>query len=150
MSAPEDDSRHTAIRKDVAQLFRAEALEQYQRGETDEAHLRSHLSDAVRRLPVLSRPRRRRVAKATNRPVAARKEAQPRPARTPYVLTLSVRRIARRSLPEAVVPYLRMSGRWLEEHGFPIGAGVQVVVERGRVTLISEAVEALGPVAPAK
>jgi multisubunit Na+/H+ antiporter MnhC subunit len=39
MSAPEDDSRHTAIREDVAQLFRAEALEQYQRGETDEAHL---------------------------------------------------------------------------------------------------------------
>lgn len=53
-------------------------------------------------------------------------------------------------LSEAVVPYLRMSGRWLEEHGFAIGSGVQVVVERGRVTLISEAVEALGPVAPAK
>jgi hypothetical protein len=39
MSAPADDSRHTAIREDVAQLFRAEALEQYQRGDTDEAHL---------------------------------------------------------------------------------------------------------------
>jgi hypothetical protein len=66
------------------------------------------------------------------------------------VLTLSARRIARRNLPEVVVPYLRMSGRWLEEHGFAIGSGVQVVVERGRVTLISEAVEASGPVAPAK
>jgi hypothetical protein len=46
-----------------------------------------------------------------------------------------------RSLPEAVVPYLRMSGRWLEEHGFAIGSAVQVVVEQGRVTLISDAVE---------
>ncbi|HEX8616205.1 MAG TPA: SymE family type I addiction module toxin [Thermoanaerobaculia bacterium] len=44
-------------------------------------------------------------------------------------------------MPEAVVPYLRMSGRWLEENGFTIGSGVQVVVERGRVTLISTAVD---------
>jgi len=97
----------------------------------------SRLSDAIRRLPVLSRPRRRRVTKTTNRPVAPRKEPQPRPARAPYVLTLSARRVARRNLPEAVVPYLRMSGRWLEEHGFAIGSGVQVLVEHGRVTLIS-------------
>jgi signal transduction protein with GAF and PtsI domain len=32
-------ARHTAIRADVAQLFRGEALEQYQRGRADEAHL---------------------------------------------------------------------------------------------------------------
>jgi hypothetical protein len=32
-----------------------------------------------------------------------------------------------------------MSGRRLEEHGFAIGAGVHVVVEHGRVTLISDA-----------
>src|SRR5258708_16037707 len=31
--------RHTGIREDVAQLFRGEALDQYQRGSTDEAHL---------------------------------------------------------------------------------------------------------------
>jgi len=110
----------------------------------------SRLSDAICRLPALSRPRRRRVRKPMDRPVEARKEAQPRPARAPYVLTLSSRRIVRRTLPEAVVPYLSMSGRWLEEHGFAIGSGVQVVVERRRVTLISEAVEALEPVAPAK
>jgi hypothetical protein len=30
-----------------------------------------------------------------------------------------------------------MSGRWLEEHAFAIGSGVQVVVEHGRVTLLS-------------
>jgi len=28
-----------------------------------------------------------------------------------------------------------MSGRWLEEHGFPIGSAVRVEVEHGRVTL---------------
>jgi hypothetical protein len=97
----------------------------------------SRLSDAIRRLPALSRPRPRRVRKAIERPAAPCKEPQPRPARAPYVLTLSSRRITRRTLPEAVVPYLRMSGRWLEEHGFAIGSGVQVVVEQGRVTLIS-------------
>lgn len=97
----------------------------------------SRLSDAVRRLPALGRPRRRRLRKPIERPVEVRKEPQPRPARAPDVLTLSSRRIARRTLPEAVVPYLRMSGRWLEEHGFAIGSGVQVVVEHGRVTLIS-------------
>jgi hypothetical protein len=81
------------------------------------------------------------VRKAIERSVAPRKEAQPRPARAPHVLTLSSRRVTRQTLAAAVVPYLHMSGRWLEEHGFPIGAGVQVVVEHGRVTLISGAVE---------
>ena len=102
----------------------------------------SRLYDAVRRLPALSRPRRRRASQVTNQPVAARREPRTRPARAPYVLTLSARRIARRDLPEAVVPYLRMSGRWLEEHGFGIGSVVQVRVEHGRLTLISEAAEA--------
>ncbi|HYH10469.1 MAG TPA: hypothetical protein VEK11_25720 [Thermoanaerobaculia bacterium] len=32
-------ARYTAIRADVAQLYRAEALDQYQRGNADEAHL---------------------------------------------------------------------------------------------------------------
>ena len=96
----------------------------------------SRLSDAVRRLPALARPRRRRVRKPIERPIPPRNEPQPRPARVPYVLTLSSRRVTRQTLPETVVPYLRMSGRWLEEHGFPIGAGVQVVVEHGRVTLL--------------
>lgn len=95
----------------------------------------SRLSDAVCRLPVLSRPRRRRVMKASREP-------QPRRARVPYVVMLSARRVARRDLPEAVVPYLRMSGRWLEERGFGIGSVVRVHVERGRLTLVSEAAEA--------
>jgi hypothetical protein len=110
----------------------------------------SRLSDAIHCLPALSRPRRRRVRKLVERAVVARNEPQARPARPPYALTLSARRIARRNLPEAVVPYLRMSGRWLEEHGFAIGSGVRVLVERGRVTLISNAVEASGPIAREK
>jgi hypothetical protein len=50
-------------------------------------------------------------------------------------------------MPEAIVPYLRMSGRWLEEHGFVVGSCVQVLVEHGRVTLVSEAAAASRPVA---
>jgi len=110
----------------------------------------SHIADALRRLPVLARPRRRRIRKPLARPAARPRAPQPRPARAPYVLTLSSRRIPRRSLAETYVPYLRMSGRWLEEHGFVIGSAVHVVVEHGRVTLISEGAEASRPVAVAE
>jgi hypothetical protein len=95
----------------------------------------SRVSDAVLRRPVLSRPRRR-LRKPLARVMVARKAPPPRPARAPYIMTLSARRVARRNLSDAVVPYVRMSGRWLKEHGFAIGSGVQVVVEQGRVTLI--------------
>ena len=97
----------------------------------------SRIADAVLRLPVLSRPRRARLRKPSARPAEARNAPQPRPARAPHMLTLSTRRVDRRNRAEVVVPYLRMSGRWLEEHGFVIGGGVRVVVEHGRVTLIS-------------
>ena len=92
----------------------------------------SHRSNAVRYLSVLGSERRRRVRKQR----AARRKPR-KLARAPHRLTLSSRRIPRRTMPEAVVPYLRMSGRWLEEHGFAIGADVQVLVEQSRVTLIS-------------
>ena len=95
----------------------------------------SRPSNAVRHLSALRRARRPRARKPVKRMAARRKKS--RPARAPQVLTLSSRRIPRRTMPEAVVPYLRMSGRWLEEHGFAIGANVQVVVEQSRVTLIS-------------
>jgi hypothetical protein len=99
----------------------------------------SRLSHALRSLPVLSRARGRRVRTPMGRATAPRVASRPRPARAPRVVTLSSRRIWRLTMPAAVVPYLRLSGRWLEEHGFAIGAGVQVVVEQGRVTLISTA-----------
>jgi hypothetical protein len=95
----------------------------------------SQLSNAVRYFCVLNRARRRRARKPIERRAARRNE--PRPARAPHRLTLSSRRIPRQTMPEAVVPYLRMSERWLEEHGFAIGADVQVLVEQSRVTLIS-------------
>ena len=97
----------------------------------------SRLFKALRRLPVLARPRRRRVRKAIA-PAPAPREPQPRPARVPYFLTLTTRLVPRRTMEEARVPYLRMSGRWLEEHGFAIGSAVRVLVEQGRVTLLSE------------
>jgi hypothetical protein len=36
------------------------------------------------------------------------------------------------------VPYLRMSGRWLEQWGFHIGMRVYVSAERGRLILTSD------------
>lgn len=102
----------------------------------------SRILKAFRRLPVLARPRRRRVRKSIARRPARPREPQPRPARVPYVLTLTSRLVPRLTMEEARVPYLRMSGRWLEEHGFTIGSAVQVRVEHGRVTLISEAAAA--------
>lgn len=97
-----------------------------------------HIADALRRVPVLARTRRRRLRKPRVMPAGTPRDPQPSLARMPCVLTMSSRRWRRETMPEAVVPYLRMSGRWLEEHGFVIGTTVQVLVEYGRVTLISE------------
>ena len=33
------------------------------------------------------------------------------------------------------MPFLRLQGRWLDQAGFPIGAQVQVQVDRGRLVL---------------
>lgn len=88
----------------------------------------SRLSDAVRRLPVLSRPRRRRVTKAANGLPTAAGEGSGRP---------DVVGAAHRAAEPPRGGRAVMSGRWLEEHGFAIGSGVHVLVEQGRVTLIS-------------
>ena len=80
-----------------------------------------------------------RVARASvGVPVAA---TPPRvaPSKTPRVLTMSTRRWHRATAREAVVPYLRMCGRWLEEHGFQIGGNVHITVEQGRVVLTNDA-----------
>lgn len=57
----------------------------------------SRIADAVLRLPVLSRPRRARLRKPSERPAGAPSAPQPRPARAPRMLTLSVRRVERRN-----------------------------------------------------
>jgi len=98
--------------------------------------MRSRLAAAFQQLPVLAHPRRRRVRavqRATPRPENAR---MPRPWRSPSVLTMSMRFVPRTStMEEACVPYLRMSGRWLAEHGFRIGEPVYVAVKQGIVVL---------------
>ena len=100
--------------------------------------MRSRLAAALQQLPVLARPRRRRlraVKRTTPRADGARK---PRPWRSPRVLTMTMRLVPRTSTMEEVrVPYLRMSGRWLAAHGFRIGEPVYVTVEQGRVILTS-------------
>lgn|ERR1051325_2357608 len=101
----------------------------------------SQLLNALRRHPALSRIRQRRSRKQVGPRPAPSAEPKPRPARVPQTLTMTTRRINRDSEPTAVVPYLRMSGRWLEECGFAIGAGVQVIAERGRIVLTSADVE---------
>jgi hypothetical protein len=110
--------------------------------------MRSHVFNALARHPALARPRRHGARKAaaiavSPAPVSASPVAAtpPRvaPSKTPRFLTMSTRRWHRATAREAVVPYLRMSGRWLEEHGFPIGGSVHVTVEQGRVVLTNDA-----------
>ncbi|MGN6186719.1 MAG: SymE family type I addiction module toxin [Thermoanaerobaculia bacterium] len=98
--------------------------------------MRSRLAATLQQLPVLARPRRRRVRavkRATTR--AAERTRKPRPWRSPHVLTMTMRLVPRSTMEEARVPYLRMSGRWLAAHGFKIGERVYVTVEQGRVIL---------------
>ncbi len=98
--------------------------------------MRSRLAAALQQLPVLARPRHRRVRtvkRATPRAGNARK---PRSWRAPRILTMTMRFVPRSSTMEEVrVPYLRMSGHWLAEHGFRIGDPVYVTVKQGMVVL---------------
>ena len=90
----------------------------------------------LQQLPVLARPRRRRVRVSKRTTPRADGAPKPRPWRSPHVLTMTMRLMPSTStMEETRVPYLRMSGRWLAAHGFTIGAPVYVTVEQGRVTL---------------
>jgi len=104
----------------------------------------SQVFKALKRHPALARPRRTRERKAgpmvtpvaaASSPAARRRAPYVPPVKAPHVLTTSARRWHRATTDEAVVPYLRMCGRWLEEHGFPIGGKVHVTVTQGRVVL---------------
>lgn len=99
--------------------------------------MRSRLTAALQQLPVLARPRRRRVRLSERTAPRGDGARQPRPWRSPHVLTMTMRLVPRSStMEEARVPYLRMSGRWLAAaHGFRIGQPVYVTVEQGRVIL---------------
>jgi hypothetical protein len=98
--------------------------------------MRSRLVAALQQLPVLARPRRRRVRVSKRTTRHAECARKPRPWRSPRVLTMTMRLVPRSStMEETRVPYLRMSGRWLAAHGFRIGEPVYVTVEQGRVIL---------------
>lgn len=100
------------------------------------SQMRSRLAAALQQLPVLARPRRRRVRVSKRTMSRAEGAHEPRPWRSPRVLTMTVRVVPRSSpLEETRVPYLRMSGRWLTAHGFRIGEPVYVTVEQGMVIL---------------
>jgi toxic protein SymE len=43
------------------------------------------------------------------------------------------RKIGRRDLPEA--PWIRLTGRWLDEAGFGIASRIRVEVEKGRLVI---------------
>src|SRR3954452_1553892 len=109
--------------------------------------MRSRVFNALHRHPILARPRRQPATKATPAITPLRVSSEPAaPApprvassRTPRFLTLSARRWHRATSTEAVVPYLRMSGRWLAEHAFEIGGNVYVTAEQGRVILTNRA-----------
>ena len=114
----------------------------------------SRLLSALQRHPSLSRPRRCAAAPpqppAVNaQPVAAAPDSdapapraatppKPRRTRTPACLTVD-RRFRYTSEPKGeTVPLLRMSGHWLEEHGFRIGGNVYVEAGEGRLILTND------------
>ena len=108
----------------------------------------SRVFNALQRHPALARPRRKRPRKAnpastptTAETTASARRKLPRvaPMKTPRALTVSARRWHRATADEAVVPYLRMCGPWLEAHGFVIGGYVHITVEQGRVILTNDA-----------
>lgn len=102
----------------------------------------SPIFKALQRHPALARPRKRRAASSA-KPAAATEAAPASRAplsRTPRSLTVTSRRwFLSGSRYSARVPYLRFSGRWLEERGFTVGSEVGVTIEPGRIILTSAA-----------
>ena len=116
--------------------------------------------DRLENLPALARARQRRafaagpravpqlpaiVTPAQAAPAAVPEEPKPRPSRTPDSLTVCKRFRPQESARAGGrhVPYLRLSGRWLEERGFTIGSNVVVQVADGRVILTNAAAAAV-------
>jgi hypothetical protein len=58
-------------------------------------------------------------------------------ARTPYGRARRLKvGYASGDQPGSDVPFLRLSGRWLRDAGFPIGRNVKVEVSEGRLTIV--------------
>jgi hypothetical protein len=111
----------------------------------------SRLLSALHRHPKLSRPRRR-APEAPQPPaieaqpadaapdcvaVAVRAAARPKPRRGRTPRCLTVHRVFRYTdYPRGeTVPFLRLSGRWLEQRGFGVGVQVYVEAAEGRLIL---------------
>lgn len=101
--------------------------------------MRPRFLAALRPLPALARGTNSRAARRYGHGGAAvtapRKEKRQRRRDGVRVFSMaSLYRPARLSgSQETKVPYLRMSGRWLKECGFEIGARVYLKVEHGRL-----------------
>lgn len=108
--------------------------------------MRSRVLAALQNLPALTRNRNSRAARRFVRKHAAadvlvfpKKRRNPR-RKDVHVLTIAT--LHRPSTTNAMgwvrVPYLRMSGQWLEKCGFNVGTRVYVKAERGRLILTNE------------
>lgn len=108
--------------------------------------MRSRLLAALQTLPALTRNRNSRAARRFARQHAAADvlvfpKSQRRPRRRDVrVLTMATlhRPSATNAMGWVGVPYLRMSGRWLEQAGFAAGTRVYVKAEAGRLILTNE------------
>jgi hypothetical protein len=115
----------------------------------------SRLLSALHRHPKLSRPRRR-AAEAPQRPAVPSEAAaaaadsvareapaagapKPRRTRTPSCIKVASRFRYTSDCDGEVVPLLRLSGHWLEKHGFSIEGEVYVEAAEGRLILTNYA-----------
>lgn len=103
--------------------------------------MRPRFLSGIRHLPALVRRTNSRAARRYRRKHAVATVATPqknkRQRRRDGVRVFSMASLYRPARPsgsqETKVPYLRMSGRWLKECGFEIGARVYLTVENGRL-----------------
>lgn len=101
--------------------------------------MKAHQLTVVRQLPALTRSGNDRVARRYRRelrPAVVEIPTNEKSARRcDGVRVFSLSSLHR---GEAKVPYLRLSGRWLEECGFAIGARIYLKAERGKLIVTTE------------
>jgi hypothetical protein len=103
--------------------------------------MRSRFLAAMHLLPALARMRGGHASKRYLRKYAAQQIAPPPPKEKRHRRADGVREysLTRRPIDErGGVPYLRVSGKWLERCGFPIGERRYLKAERGRLILTTE------------
>src|ERR1051325_1846979 len=108
--------------------------------------MRARLLAALQNLPALARNRSSRAARRfLLKHAAADVLVFPKKRRNPRRKDVHVLAMATLNRPSATnttgwvtVPYLRMSGRWLEQSGFGAGTRVYVKAEPGRLILTNE------------